>query len=255
MSIASARTHDPFRQMLAWSSVMHGLLFAAIVLASYFQPSARLLPEPVGEFINISLGQSGPVPGMSGAPQPVPVTPDPEPEPESEPEPPKKEPTVVRPTTEQRDELPSPEAQVKKPPRFEKPKQDSGLRGKDAASAQSADLKTAPGIPGLGLGGASGGSPFDGDFQYDYYASQMYTKIHQHWQHTVVQGKNVHTIVQFTIQRNGEVTDVEVERSCGVRLLDRGAMRAVILASPLPPLPNSLLRDQQRVHLQFIHSE
>ena len=70
MSIASARAHDPFRQMLAWSSVMHGLLFAAIVLASHFQPSARLLPEPVGEFINISLGQSGPAPGMGGSPQP-----------------------------------------------------------------------------------------------------------------------------------------------------------------------------------------
>ena len=247
MSIASARAHDPFRQMLAWSSVIHGLLFAAIVLASYFQPSARLLPEPVGEFININLGQSGPVPGMTGAPQPAPVTP--------EPKPPKKEPTVVRPTREQRNELPSPEAQVKKPPPFEKPKQDSGLRGKDAASAQSADLKTAPGIHGLGLGGASGGSPFDGDFHYDYYASQMFTKIHQHWQRTVVRGKNVHTIVQFTIQRNGEVTDVEVERSCGARLLDRSAMRAVMLASPLPPLPNSFLRDQQRVHLQFFHSE
>jgi TonB family protein len=247
--IASARAHDPFRQMLAWSSVMHGLLFAAIVLASYSQPSARLLPEPVGEFINVSLGQSGPIPGIGGLPLPAPVTLEPEPEP------PKKEPTVVRPTKEQRNELPSPEAQVKKPPRFEKPKQDSGLRGKDAASAQSAALKTASGVPGLGLAGASGGSPFDGDFQYDYYASQMFTKIHQHWQRTVVRGKNIHTIVQFTIQRDGEVTAVEVERSCGARLLDRSAMRAVILANPLPPLPNSFLRDQQRVHLQFFHSE
>jgi TonB family protein len=248
VSVIAAQHHDPFRKMLAWSSVMHGLLFAVIALASYLSPAARILPEPVGEFINISLGQSGPVPGMGGSPKPVPVEPEPEPEP-------KKAPTVVRPTKEQREELPSPEATVKKPPRWEKPKQDSGLRGADAASAASADLKAAPGVPGLGLGGAGGGSPFDGDFQYNYYASQMFTKINQHWQRTPVQGKNVHTIIQFTIQRDGTVTDVEVEHSSGVRLLDRNAMRAVMLASPLPPLPNSFPRDQQRVHLQFFHSE
>ena len=249
MSIATTLPQDPFRQMLAWSSVMHGLLFATILLASHFQPTARLLPEPVGEFINISLGQSGPMPAIRKAPQPVPVTPEPKAEPSM------REPTVVRPTKTQRNEVPSPEAAIKKPPRFEKPKQDSGLRGRDAASAPSADLKSAPSMPGLGLGGAGGGSPFDGDFQYDYYASQMFAKIHQNWQRTVVRGKNVYTVIQFTIQRNGEVSDVNVERSCGARLLDRSAMRAVMLASPLPPLPNSFLRDQQRVHLQFFHSE
>lgn len=249
--MATARTdHDPFQKMLAWSGVVHALLLTSFALAGYLVPSGNALPPPnVGMFIN--LGESGPMPGTGGG---SPTPPAPEPEPEPEPEPPKPEPEVVRPTVEQRDELPMPEAPVKEKPRWEKPEQDSGLRGADAASAESAQLKGSPRAPGLGLGGAGGGSAFDQDFEYAYYVQQLLGRIHQHWQRTPVRGTAV-VIVRFTIWRDGSVHDVEVEQSSGVSILDRGAMRAILLADPMPPLPNSYPRDQVGVHLRFTYSD
>lgn len=247
---ATRTTQDPFQKMLGWSGAVHVLLLTTFALASYLAPAGNAMPPPnVGMFIN--LGESGPI-QSSGGGSPAPPAPK-EPEPEPEPEPPKPEPEVVRPTVEQRDELPMPDAPVAKKPRWEKPKQDSGLRGADAASAESATLKTSAGAPGLGLGGVGGGSAFDQDFEYAYYAQQMLGRIHQHWQRTPVQGTAV-VIVRFTILKDGSVHDVEVEQSSGLSVLDRGAMRAVMLADPMPPLPNSYPRDRVGLHLRFTYS-
>jgi len=243
-------TDDPFQKMLAWSSVVHGLLFVAFALASYIGASGTALPEPnVGMFIN--LGESGPLQGPGGG-SPTPPAPEPEPEPEAEP--PKSEPKVVRPTVEQREEIPMPDAPEKKTPRWEKPKQDSGLRGADAASAESATLQARSPAPGLGLGGPGGGGAFDQDFEYAYYVQQMLGRIHQHWQRTPVRGTTV-VIVRFTILKDGSVDNVEIEQSSGVAILDRGSMRAVLLAAPMPPLPNSYPRDRVGVHLRFTYGE
>jgi TonB family protein len=140
---------------------------------------------------------------------------------------------------------------LKKPPER---KPDSGLRGADAASADSAQLASGPNLPGLGLGGAGGGSPFDQDFEYAYYVQQMLARIHQRWQRTAVRGTAV-VIVRFTIARDGRVLDAEVETSSGVSILDRSSLRAVMLADPMPPLPNSYPRDQVGVHLRFTYTD
>lgn len=242
---------DPFQKMLAWSGAVHGLLFTSFALASFLGPSGSALPAPnVGMFIN--LGESGPIQSAGGGGSPTPPAPEPEPEPE--PEPPKPEPKVVRPTVEQREELPLPDAPEQTKPRWEKPKQDSGLRGADAATSESASLQTSARAPGLGLGGASGGSAFDQDFEYAYYVQQMLGRIHQHWQRTPVRGTAV-VIVRFTILKDGSVADVEIEQSSRVSILDRSSMRAVMLADPMPPLPNSYPRDRVGVHLRFTYSD
>jgi len=238
---------DPFQKMLAWSGAVHGLLFTSFALASYLGPSGAALPAPsVGMFIN--LGESGPIRSAGGGGSPPP------PAPEPEPEPPKSEPKVVRPTVEQREELPMPDAPERTKPRWEKPKQDSGLRGADAASTESAALKRSTRAPGLGLGGPSGRSPFDQDFEYAYYVQQMLGRIHQHWQRTPVRGTAV-VIVRFTILKDGSVANAEIEQSSRVSVLDRGSMRAVLLADPMPPLPNSYPRDRVGVHLRFTYSD
>ena len=244
--MSTARSlQDPFQKMLAWSGAVHGLLITSLALAGYLGPSGSVLPAPnVGMFIN--LGESGPIPSSGGGGSPTPPAP--------EPEPPKNEPKVVRPTVEQREEPPLPDAPEKAKPRWEKPKQDSGLRGADAASAESAPLQSSSRAPGLGLGGPSGGSPFDQDFEYAYYVQQMIGRIHQHWQRTPVRGTAV-VIVRFTILKDGSVANVEIEQSSRVSVLDRGAMRAVLLADPMPPLPNSYPRDRVGVHLRFTYSD
>ncbi|MGH9335404.1 MAG: energy transducer TonB, partial [Vicinamibacteria bacterium] len=221
---------DRFRQMLVWSLALHVLLLAAGTLAVTFRSDPSVLPTPVA-FMDVSLGQSGPLTGAGGGATETPPQPTLEPPP---PEPPQEmEPEVVRPTKEVRDEVPLPDAPVRK--NAPEPTLDSGLRGADAASAPSAALQ---GPPGLGLGGTGGGSPFDQDFEYAYYVRQMLAKIHQHWQRTAVRGTAV-VIVRFTITRDGRILDPEVETSSGVSILDRSSIRAVMLSDPLPPLPNS----------------
>ena len=252
MSYAAAG-QDPFKKMLAWSGVVHALVFATLVLASSLAPRRNVLPPPDAQmFINI--GASGPPQNSGGGAPPAakPEPPKPEPEPEPEPEPPK--PEVVRPSKEERKEIPEPDAPVAKKPRWKRIEEDTGLRGKTAATGQSAKLRSAPGAPGLGLGGAGGGSAFDQDFEYAYYVQQMLSRIHRHWQRTAVRG-TTHVIVRFTIMKDGSVHDAEIEQSSGVSILDRGALRAVMLADPMPPLPNSYPKDRVGVHLRFTYSD
>jgi TonB family protein len=105
----------------------------------------------------------------------------------------------------------------------------------------------------LGLGG-SGGSAFDQDFEYAYYVQQMLARISANWQRVPVRGTTV-VIMRFTILKDGSVHDVEVEQSSGLAVLDRAASRAVYLADPMPPLPNSYPRDRVGVHLRFQYSD
>jgi periplasmic protein TonB len=244
---------DRFRQMLAWSFVLHALLVAVLMLAASLRSSARTLPPSDAQFIN--LAQSGPLTMAAGggaAPAPAPKKPTPPPPEPDKPKPKEPEPKVVRPTKEDRDEIPMPDARTtKKTPA--KP-QDSGLHGPDAASAPSAKLPQAPDLPGLGLGGGGGGSPFDQDFEYSYYIRQMLAKINEHWQRTAVRGTAI-VVIRFTIGRDGRVIDAAVENSSGLSILDRASLRAVMLADPLPPLPNSYPRDQVGVHLRFTYSD
>jgi len=246
MADALTGREDPFQRMLWWSMVFHVALLALAVI------STRLGHEPTTLQPGIAWvvpGVPGPTQGMGGAP--APSTPEPPPEPEEEPE---EAPRVVRPTAEQREQMPMPDAPTTtRKPQPEKP--DSGLTGRDSASAPSAQLKStgpASQTPGLGLGG--GGSAFDQDFEYAYYVQQMLARISANWQRVPVRGETV-VIVRFTILKNGSVQDVEVEQSSGLAMLDRAAMRAVFLADPMPPLPNTYPRDRVGVHLRFQYSD
>jgi len=237
--------YDPFRTMLWWSAALHIAVFVFIGIASRFGTRPSPLPQAVAWVVP---GVPGPTQGMGGSPEPSTPTPPPEPEPEDAPQ-------VVRPTKEEREQIPLPDAPTRRtPPQPEKPS--SGLTGRDAASADSAQLKSTGSprsTPGLGLGG-SGGSAFDQEFEYAYYVQQMLGRISAHWQRVPVRG-NAIVIVGFTILKDGHLEDVRVEQSSGVSILDRAASRAVYLSDPMPPLPNSYPRDRVGVHLRFQYSD
>ena len=59
------------------------------------------------------------------------------------------------------------------------------------------------------------------------------------------------TIVRFVIQRDGTMTDVEVERSSGNATLDLIATRAIRLARQLPPLPAEYPNPSLTIHMTF----
>lgn len=251
MSTSLAPEQDPFKSMLLWSGVAHVALFSSMVLSTQFTGSSAPLTPPGVAWIVPA--PPGPGQGFGGGGAPPAPAKKVEPKEPEEAEPKKSEPRVVRPTKESRDQLPLPDAPKRRRKKND-PKPSSGLTGRDAASADSAQLKGI-GVPGLGLGGAGGGgSAFDQDFEYSYYVQQMLTRINQHWQRVPVRGQAI-AVIRFTIFKDGHVDQVQVEESSGLAMLDRAAQRAVVLSDPLPPLPNSYPRDRVGVHLQFNYTD
>lgn len=282
--LAPRPPEDRFRRNLYRSAALHLVVLGGASLVISFGDSPAGTP-PSAAFIELGLSGPNPTPNLGGGPPPAPepepapeppppaperAPPEPAPPPEPEPEP-ESRPGVARPTTESRDRMPVPEARPRRREPRERP--DSGLRGRDAAWARSAalrssrpiDTKSRPtrraaanpvpatgGSGGIGLGGAPGGARFDQDFEYAYYQRQMIARISTNWQQIPVRGKAT-VVIRFTVHRDGAISAAEVETSSGQELLDRAALRAVALAAPLPRLPEGYPRDRVGVHLLFTY--
>jgi TonB family protein len=78
----------------------------------------------------------------------------------------------------------------------------------------------------------------------------MKTLIGQHWFRPQVSG-GIATTVYFRIDRDGTIGDVRTETGSGNGTFDRAALRAVMEASPLPPLPFAYNGTFLGVHLTF----
>ena len=91
-------------------------------------------------------------------------------------------------------------------------------------------------------------------FPYIYYLRILKNKIYENWSPPVVQdttAKLQDVVIQFKILKNGEIVDSQIEKSSGIGFFDQSALRAVILASPLPPLPEEFEEEFLGVHLGF----
>ncbi len=58
-------------------------------------------------------------------------------------------------------------------------------------------------------------------------------------------------MIKFTIQRDGQIQGVEVEKSSGYTALDINAQRALLVTRTLPPLPPAFPNATLTVHLNF----
>ena len=63
------------------------------------------------------------------------------------------------------------------------------------------------------------------------------------------QGASGQVQVKFTIRRDGVVSDVQVEKSSNVSMLDLESQRAILKTKTLPPLPREFTPDTLTVHL------
>ena len=59
------------------------------------------------------------------------------------------------------------------------------------------------------------------------------------------------TIVTFSIYRDGRAGDVRIVQSSGNPMVDISAQRAVLDASPFPPLPQGFERSSANIEFQF----
>ncbi len=98
--------------------------------------------------------------------------------------------------------------------------------------------------------GATGVTGLDADFPYTIYVERMKSLIGQRWLRPQVGNGTVATI-SFTIDRDGTIRDAKNEISSGNGTFDRAALRAVLEASPLPPLPFGYNGTYLGVHLTF----
>ncbi|HWE52099.1 MAG TPA: TonB family protein [Bryobacteraceae bacterium] len=130
---------------------------------------------------------------------------------------------------------------------FHPPEYKSNQVYSQTPQAASTAMYGTRGSGGIDVGPASVlGSRFGG------YSDLIVDRISQHWVRAGVQAlpSQVAT-VSFTIARNGTVTNVQVSQPSGSYLLDTSAKRAVLDASPLPPLPAEFTKNDATVELKF----
>jgi len=104
---------------------------------------------------------------------------------------------------------------------------------------------------GLSSGGGSGsGSYLDvGDFCCPDYIAVMVQNVQRNWNSQAEAPAEV--FIKFTIQKDGTITDAQIEKPSPYQILNINALRAVLGAKQLPPLPAQFTNQTLGVHLQF----
>ncbi len=103
---------------------------------------------------------------------------------------------------------------------------------------------------GNGLGMGTSVASFDSEFPFAYYIEQLQGLISANWIKPDVPD-GTFCVVNFRIQKTGQVTDVRVVTQSGLAHYDRSASRAIFSANPLPPLPPEFKGDSLGVHIRF----
>lgn len=92
------------------------------------------------------------------------------------------------------------------------------------------------------------------DFPFTYYLNLLRYRVRENWyppyQETGEQS-SISVVVGFRVERNGSISQINVENSSGKFLFDQAAVRAVSTAGPLPPLPDEYAKEALTVHIEF----
>jgi len=105
-------------------------------------------------------------------------------------------------------------------------------------------------VKGGGQLGVGENSPFG--TQFGWYAERIMDQVGQHWNQAGLDPRSHAASVMFTIRRDGSVTGVRLSQSSGNMGMDLSAQRAVMDASPFPPLPPGFPKNDATVELKFV---
>jgi TonB family protein len=153
--------------------------------------------------------------------------------------------------------LPDPRQKVRTPPKStETSKDPKGTARGRGFETQEGTARVETGARGQGFGLSSGGGGGLGghldiqNFCCPEYIRDMIDRIRRVWdQKQQVAGT---VMMKYTIQRNGQITNIEVERPSGNPLLDIASQRSLINVR-LAPLPSAFPESQLTVHLEFVY--
>jgi TonB family protein len=154
--------------------------------------------------------------------------------------------------------LPDPRQKVRTPPKTTAASKDpKGTAAGRGAQTQLGTAKVDTGARGQGFGLSSGGGGGDGGVRVDVnfccpeYLIDMRDRIRRNWNER--QQANGMVTMKFVVQRNGSITNIEVELPSGNPALDIASQRALILTKALAPLPAAYPDSQLPVHLDFVY--
>ncbi|HEX2252810.1 MAG TPA: energy transducer TonB [Thermoanaerobaculia bacterium] len=249
------RTARRARAGLVAALLLHGALAAAAVLVPRLgeEETQALEFVPVQLVPAQALGRRSPTPEP---PSPSPVEPQPAPRPapepeveepaEPEPEPVTAAPPLPEPTPRPPERRPEPDPPPQ-PARRETRPADPGpaTPGADAGGDRGSPTGT-PG--GTSTSGASLAGVGDPSFTYGYYLDRVLTLIDRQWTRPAVDTP-LEVALTFRIERDGRVSDLDVERTSGYNAFDLAGLRAVQNAAPLPPLPAGYRKDSLSIRL------
>jgi TonB family protein len=249
--LASRHIDDGFRRMVSISFGIHIVLLIAIALMPGGWGGASRRSESTPMFISLG-GTPGERTGgmtMIGARPVQQVAPLPDSKPRPPERPAAKAPEMVLPEKTAARAKPAARTPAKTPEDAKGRKPTSGAE----VRAGSALAETGGQGQGFGLttgGGQGTGGYLDvGNFCCPEYLETMRMLITRNWQS---KQQVVGTAqVKFTIQRDGLLTDIELEKRSGYFVLDTEALRALAKTKQLPPLPGAFTGDQLTVHLIF----
>jgi TonB family protein len=249
--IDRAREADGLSRMVLVSLTAHAMLIVALVVTPAKWRVAEIPPKVTPMVITLS-GGTGPDTGgmtpIAGKQVQVEAPPEAKPAPVAPPAP--KVPEMVEPAK------PAPKTAarpVTKPvDKSTARKPTSGPEIKEGDARQ--DTGGAPikfgGLTRPSGGGASSGAYTDyANFCCPTYLTQMTDLIRRNWDNN--QGATGEVLVKFTIQRDGTLSNIQVEKSSGNALLDLESQRALAKTRALPPLPREFTENTLTVHLTF----
>lgn len=83
------------------------------------------------------------------------------------------------------------------------------------------------------------------------YHRRGFASIRTNWRNPAVGPVGRKCIVRFRVKRNGELSDIALEKSSGSQLFDRSALRAVQMTHSWEQFPRFWKEDEQIIHLEF----
>jgi protein TonB len=253
--------NDKLSRFIGMSAVLHGGLFAAVVLAPKLFPNQPVTNWGTSTNQGIKVGYTSSLPGIPLPSPPVvnenakgndsdtlnpveAVAPKPVEKVPSEAE-------IKIPSTTTKKPEPKPTAPTKV------------ARGKpepEPAPPSNAIPGNASGQVPLPYGSQAGSGTSatfgDGNFgtRFPEYVRSMINAIDRQWQKPAGVPFGSRVYVTFTIGKRGEVSDVEVQQTSNSVPLDSSAKRAVLAASPLPSLPPAYSGSSIDVRFYFENS-
>lgn len=256
--IALSKSNPVFKKAVVFSFTAHLAFFLFILLSPNLQKSSR------GETIHYVELISFPDGGDGGKEKIVETT-LPKRETLRDLTTPQKLQQETMPTLKHPVEKPKKETRTKKEKKTVIQKQSTGTRAAEADSAKGKGTGPGSGIRlSSGLGSSSDTvSEFSSqiglsNFPFTYYLQIIIDRVSNNWFTSLVDpgvSGNFQATVHFKIYKNGQISELKIEESSGIRSLDLSALRAIQTSAPFPPLPGAYEDEYLGIYLIFEHSK